>query len=220
MLEAIIRVLAPHYCIGCSAEDTLLCEACRLSSLQSVPSRCYNCKVVTSDAAVCKKCRRHGPISHLWVGCVYNELPRELIRRYKFQRARAAHKPIVAQLDERLPMLNDMVVSWVPTATSRVRQRGYDQSRLVVQALAGRRDLPCRSLLLRQGQARQVGNERTLRLKQAEQFFQARPFATPPRRVLLIDDVLTTGATLQAAAKCLKQSGVKEIYAAVFAQKN
>lgn len=220
MLEAIIRVLAPHYCLGCGREDTLLCEFCRLSVLHTIPSRCYRCKALTTDAAVCKKCRAEGPLRHIWASCEYEDLPKQLIHKLKFERAKAAYKPIAMQIHDTLPMLAGVSISHVPTATSRVRQRGYDQSLLVARELARLRSLPHRSLLLRRGQQRQVGAERSVRAAQAQDFFTTKKQREPlPAHVLLVDDVLTTGATLQAAARCLKRAGVKCVDAVVFAQK-
>ncbi len=220
MLEAIIRVLAPHYCLGCGREDTLLCDSCRLSGLRTIPSRCYRCKALTIDAAVCKRCRAEGPLRHIWASCEYEDLPKQLIHKLKFERAKDAYKPITVQIDDTLPILTGVTISHVPTATSRIRQRGYDQSQLVARELARLRFLPHRSLLVRCGQQRQVGAERSIRVSQAKDFFMAKKQRDPlPEQVLLVDDVLTTGATLQAAAHCLKQAGVKRVDAVVFAQK-
>lgn len=218
MLEAIIRVLAPHYCFGCNAEDTLLCDACRNAELRLVPSRCYGCKKLTRDYAVCKSCRRHGPLKHVWPGCEYTALPRQLIHVYKFERAKAGYEPIARQMSEVVPLIDAVVVP-VPTATTRVRQRGYDHTALIAKRFAQARSLPYQNVLMRLGQQRQVGAERSVRLEQAASFFMIKPKLPMPERVLLIDDVLTTGATLQAAARCLKQAGVKEVNAATFAHK-
>jgi len=213
-----IRVLAPHYCLGCGAQDTLLCDACRMGELRLVPSRCYACKKLTRGYAVCPSCRRHGPLKHIWASCEYTALPRELIHVFKFERARAGYLPIARQLVESVPRLDAVVVP-VPTATSHVRQRGYDHTVLIAKQFAREQNLPYQSMLWRLGQQRQVGAEKAVRLRQAASFFEIKPRQSLPDRVLLIDDVLTTGATLQAAARCLRQAGVKEVNAAVFAHK-
>ena len=167
---------------------------------------------------VCQSCRRHGPLKHVWAACEYTALPRQLIHAFKFERAKAGHEPIAAQLVETVPFIDATVVP-VPTATSRVRQRGYDHTALIAKKFARERGLPYQNVLMRLGQARQVGAERSVRLVQAKEFFQIKPRQAVPERVLLIDDVLTTGATLQTAAKCLRRAGAKEVHAAVFAHK-
>ncbi len=145
-------------------------------------------------------------------------MSREVLRRLKFGRAQAAAQDIARALDDVVPFLApDTVITHVPTATSRVRMRGYDQSRLIAKEFARLRSLPYRSLLLRIGQARQVGSTRVERARQVDGAF--RLLRRIPEKVLLIDDVVTTGATIESAAKLLKTHGAKKVHAAVFAQK-
>lgn len=111
------------------------------------------------------------------------------------------------------------LISHVPTANQRVRMRGYDQAKLIATALAKKRALAHKTLLLRRGKARQVGAGRTDRFSHLENaFLPIRLDKIKDAEILLIDDVTTTGATLQSAAKTLKSAGAKTIYAAVFAQ--
>lgn len=220
MFEAIIRVLAPHYCIGCQREDTLLCEACSSATLLPIPSRCFRCKQLSPNHAVCSVCRRQCPIEHVWVGAEYTEFAQRLVHALKFERARAGVHPIARQINRAVPVGHWDTVVHLPTATSRVRQRGYDQAKLIAREFARRRKIPHRSLLVRHGHTRQVGAPRVVRLRQAAQFYSVKIVRPMPQSVLLIDDVTTTGASLIAAARCLKRAGVKHVDAAVFAQKN
>ena len=105
------------------------------------------------------------------------------------------------------------LVTWVPTTAARRHERGYDQSLLLAKAVARRLGLPCRRLLRRRGQAqeglggaaRRAGPDLSARRAMSE-------------CVLLIDDVVTTGATLAAAAEALRASGAPEVYAGVLAK--
>jgi predicted amidophosphoribosyltransferase len=100
-----------------------------------------------------------------------------------------------------------------------VRQRGYDQTRLIARVFAKQRGLPCDELLVRRGQSRQVGSDRKHRQEQAAKNYQSKQNIAKGTEVLLIDDILTTGATLEASAKILYQAGAKTVNAVVFAQK-
>lgn len=99
------------------------------------------------------------------------------------------------------------VVTWPPTSAQRRRARGFDQAELLARAVARRWKVPCPRLLRRVGEARaQTGRSRTERLAAAATFsLQRDRSVTAP--VVVVDDVLTTGATLQSAARTLRAAG-------------
>ena len=220
LLDLVLSVVAPHDCLVCGAEGKLICGWCAPDAFPDLPSRCYRCKQITSDFAVCESCRRNTSLRHVWVRTDYDATAKELMRVYKYERVSSAHKTITEAMDEILPYLPvATIIIPIPTATSRVRQRGYDQAELIAKAFARRRGLRFARTLLRLGKSRQTGARRHERLKQQIGAFTAiRPYLYQKSTVLLIDDVLTTGATLQAAAAALKQAGIKQANAAVFTQ--
>lgn len=101
------------------------------------------------------------------------------------------------------------VVTWAPTSSRRRRRRGYDQSELLARAVARRLGLPCRRLLYRDRSGPQTGRSRHDRLEQGPTF-TARPLRRPCR-VLVIDDVVTTGSTLRAAGHALELAGAAKV---------
>lgn len=136
----------------------------------------------------------------------------DMIRSLKYRNQRR----VVADLADRLvaSILADPdaptfdVVTWAPTSMVRHRQRGYDQSELLAKAVAERLGLRCRRLLYRDRSAPQTGRNRQERLDGP--MFRARPLRHPCR-VLVIDDVVTTGSTLRAAAHALDLAGASEV---------
>jgi ComF family protein len=111
----------------------------------------------------------------------------------------------------------DAVVA-VPATRRAVARRGYDHAALLANAIAERTGLPPARLLVATGAADQRGLGRSSRFANACAAFAVAPGTTPPARVLLVDDVLTTGATLDAAATVLLDAGAHEVRACALAR--
>ena len=217
IIQELFNIVAPHECLGCQKEGSLLCYECS-TLLSAVPSRCYSCGRWDDTWLTCRTCRRHTPIHSLWAVSKYEGVAKELLHSIKFERARAGAARVADMIASRVGTQEGLLVTYIPTAGSRVRERGYDQSRLIARGLAKRLGLPFSPCLLRSGQQRQLGSRRELRKQQMEGVF--RPVGLPVfrgRHVLLVDDVLTTGATCEAAARTLRQAGACRVSAAVFA---
>jgi predicted amidophosphoribosyltransferase len=106
------------------------------------------------------------------------------------------------------------VVTWAPTSRRHRRRRGFDQAEAVARRVALQLGLPCRRLLEREGHVAQTGRPRAERLHGP--VFRASPGAVG-RRVLLVDDVVTTGSTLRSAAAALRAAGAAWVQRAAVA---
>lgn len=147
-------------------------------------------------------------------------MSKQLIHLLKFERAVAAAKPMARAMGELLPeRLNNVLVTAVPTATSRIRTRGYDQAALLARLIAKERQLLYAPLLRRTSQVRQVGASRQKRRTQLENsFYVQHEVLCRGSSVIVVDDVLTTGSSLEAAAKTLRGAGASRVFGLVFAQ--
>lgn len=219
LIDRFFDVFAPYECINCGREGSLLCEVCSLDSCPVLPSRCYRCKKLTKDFAVCDNCRRTSPLKHVWVRTEYSGIAKDLVYKLKFRSARAAGATIAELMTDIIPILpSETMVVHVPTATSRRRTRGFDHAQSIALALSKKFKLNYQGVVKRTGQTRQVGAKRDVRQKQLENAYHVKRDLNG-QRVLLVDDIVTTGATLETVAKVLKSAGAKQVDAVVFAQK-
>jgi ComF family protein len=212
MIEQITSLLAPHECLGCKKEGSLICKACQ-DAFPAPPAYCFKCGHVG-----CTACP--SLLKDVFAATIYKGLAKELIHKLKFERAHAAAESTALLIAQRLPLTtgDDTVIAFVPTAAARIRVRGYDQAAAIAHRVAAIRGIPCLSLLYRHGRQRQVGQSKTVRLRQLQGAFSVNKQRMPHnKRILLIDDVLTTGATLEAGARALHEAGAKHIDGVVFA---
>jgi ComF family protein len=154
-----------------------------------------------------------------WLGN-YNDILKTLIHDMKFQRKRAYAREFGTILAQALPYLHEStVVVSVPTASTRIRRRGYDQAALIAQSFARTRNLRYQNALVRTSQVDLIGKDRSSRLKQMASATELRIQASfKGQSILLIDDVLTTGASIEAAARLLRKNGAQHVDAAVVAR--
>lgn len=211
-------MLTPYNCLSCQAEGALICKWCWPEAFDEVPDRCYRCKRASKESAVCKKCRSSSPLSHVWVSTTYEKHAKTVIQGMKLSSQREAARMIAQRLHETAPFLPGAVIAYVPTAASRVRQRSFDHNKLIAREFARLRSLPCDNLLTRLWNAQQVGAPRKERLKQAHGSYEARRPIPKNAHVIIIDDVTTTGATIEEVARIIKRAGAKKVSALIFAQ--
>jgi ComF family protein len=157
----------------------------------------------------------------VWVAAAYSGIVRQLLHQYKFERAQDTAASLGGLLHRAIPVLSpDMLITYVPTATKRVRERGYDHAKELAKAFARQRQQKVTPTLVRLGQHRQVGAKRSVRQQQLKQAYRVRAAnIVCGKRLLLIDDILTTGATLSAAAHVLLAAGAESVDVLVVAQK-
>ena len=200
------------------------------------PPKCPFCGKVGQARGICPACHKALPwtegeqgLKTLPGGAVcaaplwYEDLVREGILRFKFQGASAAAEPLgelIAQCAaERFSGEFD-VVTWVPVSRRRLRKRGYDQSRLLAEGACRVWGVKPEQLLRKiQDNPAQSGlSEATARRANVLGVYEpVEPDKIQGRRVLLVDDVCTTGATLAECARTLRSAGAAQVVCAAAA---
>ena len=220
VFEHIIACIAPHVCLCCGLEGTLLCKTCihRLPAAEAAARR----NALRRVQALMER-----PVGGVGIiaAARYEGLAKELVGCLKFGRARSAAAVIGDVLDEAAEPNADFsgtetaaVVTFVPTTGRRMRVRGYDQAEQIAKSFAAAIRLPCRRHLRRVTSYRQVGSGRAARLHQTRGSVQAAAVGSLcGKHVYLIDDVITTGASMAAAADALLAAGAYRVTIVAFA---
>jgi len=184
-------------CAGCDRPGDVICTTCRFALVAPPPRR-----------------HEHGVITAL----TFTGRARSVVLALKYRNRRAVSRHlaglVVNRLIEERAHIGLDAVTWAPTSSSRRRDRGFDQGEIVARTVARQLGLPCRRLLERDGSASQTGRTRAERLDGPS--FAARP-GLDGLTVLVVDDVVTTGSTLVAAAAALADRGATARLAAVAA---
>ena len=152
-----------------------------------------------------------------WSSASYEGVARDLVAALKFRRLLTVADLMAERIEWLAPahMLSGTIVP-VPAAPARLRRRGFDSAGELASALAARLEAPLSNCLERRGRGRQVGRRRAERVGHPPRI-EAR--AAAPRSALLVDDVLTTGATLTACARALRTVGASRVVAVTFARR-
>jgi ComF family protein len=216
-INRLLSYIAPLTCEGCGREGTALCMECS-EMIDTLPNICYACGRASRSALPCDTCKLSHSPQHVWVYAEYKDLLKRLIYGYKFEYKRDT-APVFGQIiDEALPYFAEPpYVTFVPTADSHRRERGFDHAELIAKELAQLRGWRYGRTLVRTRTARQLGASRADRKMQIKGAFRPTGSVTD-KHILLIDDVLTTGATIEECTRILKAAGARAVDAVVAAR--
>ena len=194
-VENFLGYLIGATCPACGRLGASICNSCTKKIIDS----CF----VNLDN---KQPEYHGAVI---VAFEYNSVIRKMILNFKYRNQRSSLRFIGDALVQRLRVEQSRtlrrldLVTWAPTTTKRRVERGFDHAELIAKYVAKQLSVPCRKVLIRLSDRPQTGKSRNVRL--VGPTFRARNF--DDEHILLIDDVVTTGATLNSASHALYQAG-------------
>lgn len=218
MFDLVLDIIFPPRCAHCHSyvkSGNALCPACRET-------------IRLNDRLFCGKCRARLPngekICHYGLPCVLggavdykNPAARSLVRELKFSlvKGAAAHlADFLIAYAENFDVPSAAAVMPVPLGPKRLRERGFNQSDLIARRFAAHFDLVYDiSCLSRDKDTPPQSGLKNISERQLNVAGCFRVKSAPPRRIILIDDVVTSGATMIAAAEALKRAGAKHILA-------
>ncbi len=212
-----LDLLFPQYCVGCGRGGGFICASCLKAQPRIVPPLCPRCGRHQTEGILCPACVSWpAVIDGIYSPFQFEGVMRQAIHQLKYQGLRALAEPLAGLLFDYLGGSSpeaDILVP-VPLHGRRRRERGYNQSALLARELGKRLELPVveDSLYRKEHRPPQA---RTLTVQERQEnvagVFAWRGQGLEGKRVLLIDDVATSGATLDACAAALKGHGAVSV---------
>jgi ComF family protein len=206
---ALVDLLLPPACAGCGRYGVGLCGACRRSLRRA--SREADCFMTADPGIVVGDALQLGMAAFAYEGAL-----RRALQQLKYGGAARLAEPLAQACQEDFVRLLALVgrapLVPVPVHTSRLRQRGYNQAALLARSLARDHDLRVLDLLVRRRHTTEQHRlNRAGRLRNLQRAFALRDSVRPPPLVILVDDILTTSATLEACAAVLLAAGASRV---------
>lgn len=222
VLNWLLDSIFPRVCVGCGALGSFICHVCAKNLQKLDQQRCIYCDRASLYGLTHPGCRKKWGLDGAISGYRYSPLMKRLMKTIKYRLAQDA-------LDEllliSLPSLANLIVNQsapyrnlclipIPLHPHRYNRRGFNQSAVIARAVASAIKLPLETRALvrtrpSRDQARLL--DRASRAKNVRDIFAVQK--PPPLHLLLVDDVITSGSTVRAAAQALKRAGARSVYA-------
>ncbi|MDD4875692.1 MAG: ComF family protein [Dehalococcoidales bacterium] len=220
----VVDLLFPVWCVCCGKKGSYICPSCYSLFVQLLPPLCPKCGRPQPDNIICTRCiNEQAEINGIRSPFQFEGLLRQAIHQLKYRNLRALATPMARFLHEFLinnPLPGDTLVP-VPLHQKRIRERGYNQSNLLARELGKLTNLPVISdCLIRKRYAPSQAKTATAnqRYSNVADAFYCQDNRLKDKQILLIDDVSTSGATLNACAAALKAAGVTTVWGLVLAR--
>lgn len=222
MLKILSELFFPRRCVLCDtvlATGEEICEKCQKKIRYVEGPKCYQCgcSVASSETEYCDACKKKKHLYEKGFALYEYESVKDSLYRFKYHDRPAYGEFYAMDLARRIPALRNLRVDFiaaVPMYPGKKRKRGYNQAEVLAKELSKQLKIPYKKGLLKRvkntNPMKELGpSERQINLQNA--------FIVPVNDVklegvLLVDDIYTTGATVDACTRVLKEAGVKKVY--------
>ena len=202
-----LDLVFPYKCRGCGRVSEPVCGCCKNYIISNVIGEVRDAPEVSVAG-----------LDGLFVVGEREGTLAKMIKDYKFKSVRRLSYDIAEVLAAAIPsgrLEGEVVVVPLPTISKHIRERGFDHTAVLARRLAKLGGWRYSSLLRRRNRTVQVGKDAETRRRQAGEAYEVSGVLDSEKTYLLVDDVWTTGATMSAAAKKLREAGASKVYAVV-----
>lgn len=238
-----LDLVYPKFCLGCGLEGDWVCKKCLKKIVYVKTQVCPECQKVSIGGEYCVKCRyeeilikikgkkkpkkikKRKPLQGIIVSCYYEEGPvKELVHNFKYNNIRELGEFLSTTMEktlrENFEIGSNVIISATPLHWFRKQHRGYNQAELLAQRVSEKTNIPYKSLLIKKNNTKsQVKLRKDERRENLKNVFRLRPDADIiDKTIILVDDVTTTGTTLQECARVLRENGAEKVWGLVVAR--
>lgn len=212
--KAFLDFLFYETCFSCGKSGTTICRKC-LNSLEPARLKCLKCGQHNPYGLYCAGCSSESRPNQVLAIYRYDNLAKDLIHIFKYEDGQSLASVFGQKLSWAINKysLNDFVLVPIPLSKKRLRYRGYNQSLLLANEVSRYIDVPYADIMERRQSVLsqvQIGSKGERR-QNVKGIFSIKKDVALPSKILLIDDVITTGATVEEATKLLKRAGVGDV---------
>lgn len=196
-----------------------MCSECSQTQLIVKKPACFYCNELNDDGRTCKRCRAKTSLNGVLVSYRLQNPVDELVYRLKYYGDRSAAELFAPSMASLLEGSRFDMLSFVPSDGRSQRRRGYNQSLLLAKQVGRNTSVPVTKTMIRVAHTGQIGLGRQARLQSVRGNFMVITPQVAGARVVIVDDVVTTGATLNECARVLKQAGAKSVWGLAVAKR-
>lgn len=218
-----LDTIFPPHCVICEDLGRFICFNCEDKILEISTQTCVFCNKITKKGRLCLACRTRRHLTGvICFGYFKDKYLKEIIHAYKYEDLFAL-KEILANYLLKLTKEEKLtfdIITFVPISKKRLVRRGYNQSQLLAEELGKLTNVPVIVALKKIKETKtQVGLKRKERIKNLKDSYgSVKKIDLNNKKVLLIDDVVTTETTLDECAKVLRKSGAREVWGLTLAK--
>lgn len=229
--EFLLDLVFPKFCLSCGKEGTYLCEDCfyLIDILDSQYCPFCTSPKIAVEGRTCPACQKTKTLNGLYFAADYNSfIVKKLIHRFKYEPyVKDLAQPLADLIVEHISRVGaaekiaDFVLVPIPLHIKKQKKRGFNQSEELAKELSSNLILPVLDNVLiktkeTQSQTELKKEEREKNIENA--FLCSQPDLIKGKNILLVDDIFTTGSTMEECAKVLKNAGAKEVWGAAVAR--
>lgn len=217
-VKLLADIIFPIECVGCGKANEFLCSSCA-SKIKTIPVQtCHYCRKPQAFGKTCDQCANKNRLDGLFILGPYDQpILKEAIHAWKHEGVREIGNILGLRLADRLAhsfFRENSIITHIPLRKPRQFDRGFNQSEQLAHILAVEYKIPTKSLLIKikdtEPQSSLNREKRLLNIRGV--FTLAKDAKLNNENIILIDDITTTGATLEEARLTLKKAGAKSVW--------